>query len=886
MNSPSSVPTVLPALGRWLRSALGVLALVPALWGLLALSPAAPNALAATRTWFVAPSGTDAACAANSSAAPFATIQTAIHCAAKGDVVVLAPSGSTPYPGIGAVDKNLTIEAASGANARTVAVDLAKPVDANGFSAGLVTVPAGVTARIQGVSLECASGPTGCLSQTCETTSCVGSLVTNHGVLTLMAVLITGAQHGAINNVSGAGTQANLTVTSSTIAHNTNDSAANDSQAAGISSTRAPGSPDAKVTVQNSTIADNAGTLGTPAGAIYTNEILAGAIALTNDTIADNSGTAAGGISTPVGFTPVIATNTIVAANTASDHASSGADCLGPIADGPGGHNLIGDNTNCSGVSNGVNGDLVEVSNPGLNPLANKSGSTDTISLQPQSPAIGSGDVTTCQSKLIGGRDERGVSRNATTRGCDIGAYDTAGSGGVAVHTWYVGPNGKASSCSANTSKNKFATVQSAVACASDGDVIVLAASGSTPYPGIGTVGKSVTIEAASGANASSVVVELSNPSDAKGFSAGLVNIPSSASVKLQNLGLQCTESGGHLCMSQTCETTHCEGSLVTNNGALSLTGVSVTGAKHGAGINDVSTGQVPARLTVTASTIAHNANDDTANDAGAAGISATATGGAADPHVTISNSTIDDNSGQSDAGHLDRRPPSNRRPGAHQRHDHGQRQRQRLQRGGRGRKRRIACAGQQHCDRGQHDLRSHDRRRRLLRHAYRRDGWSQPDRGWVQLHADRRRHQRRPDRHLGHHTRPEAGGTDLQRRWHPDQRAPSGQSAARCRRRRHLHGRPAVRSRPAWSGTECRNAWRLRHRRLRHRRERAGVVSRDVPIVGWRSCATPPARLARVRPRSGGGQCLGLDRVELGLRDRALVEQLLRPVDLGGGTA
>ena len=501
------------------------------------------------------------------------TIQAAIHCAAKGDAIALAPSGSTPYPGIGTVDKNLTIEAASGANARTVAVDLAKPADTKGFSAGLVTVPAGVTARIQGVSLQCTSGATGCLSQTCETTSCVGSLVTNHGVLTLMGVLVTGAQHGAINNVSSGGTQANLTVTSSTIAHNTNDSAANDSQAAGISSTRAAGSPDAKVTVQNSTIADNAGTLGTPAGAIYTNEILAGAIALTNDTIVDNSGTATGGISAPAGFTPVIAGNTIVAANTASGGASAGPDCVGPIADAPGGHNLIGDNANCTGVSNGVNGDIVEVPNPGLNPLANKSGSTDTVSLQPQSPAIGAGDVTTCQSKLIGGRDERGTSRNATTRGCDIGAYDTAGSGGVAVHTWYAGPNGKASSCSANTSKNKFATVQAAIACASDGDVIVLAASGSTPYPGIGTVGKSVTIEAASGANASSVVVELSNPSDSKGFSAGLVNIPSSASVKLQNLGLQCTESSGHLCMSQTCETTHCEGSLVTNNGALSLPG-------------------------------------------------------------------------------------------------------------------------------------------------------------------------------------------------------------------------------------------------------------------------------------------------------------------------
>src|SRR5689334_8506654 len=440
MNSPSRVLTVVAALRRRLRRALGVLALVPALSGLLALSPAAPAALAAARTWYVAPSGADAACTANSSSAPFQTIQAAIHCAVKGDTIVLAPAGSTPYPGIGTIDKNLTIAAASGANARTVAVDLAKPADAKGFSAGLVTVPAGVTARIQGLTLGCWSGATGCLSQTCETASCVGSLVTNHGLLTLMGVLVTGAQHGAINNVSSGGTQASLTITSSTIAHNTNDSSANDSQAAGISATRAAGSPDAKVTVQNSTIAENEATFGAPAGALYTNETLSGAIALTNDTITGNGGTTTGGISTPAGVTTVSASNTLVAGNTAPGNATTGPDCVGPIADAPGGHNLIGDGTKCSGVSNGVNGDIVGVPNAGLNPLANKSGSTDTVSLQPQSPAIGAGDVATCSGKLIGGRDERGTLRNASTRGCDIGAYDTAGSGGVAVHTWYVGP--------------------------------------------------------------------------------------------------------------------------------------------------------------------------------------------------------------------------------------------------------------------------------------------------------------------------------------------------------------------------------------------------------------------------------------------------------------
>ena len=229
----------------------------------------------------------------------------------------------------------------------------------------------------------------------------------------------------------------------------------------------------------------------------------------------------------------MIAGNTIVAANTASGGALCPARTASDRSPSAGGHNLIGDNANCTGVSNGVNGDLVEVLNPGLNPLANKSGSTDTVSLQPQKPGYRCRRRHNVPEQAHRRARRAGNQPQGDHRGCDIGAYDTAGHGGVAVHTWYVGPSGKASSCSANTSKNKFATVQAAIACASDGDVIVLAASGSTPYPGIGTVGKSVTIEAAAGANASSVMVELSNPSDSKGFSAGLVNIPSSASVKL-----------------------------------------------------------------------------------------------------------------------------------------------------------------------------------------------------------------------------------------------------------------------------------------------------------------------------------------------------------------
>ncbi len=313
---------------------------------LVAAAVLAPTALAAARTWYVAPSGSDAGCGANSAATPFATIQAAILCAHNGDAIVLAPSSSTPYPGIGAVDKNVTIKAAGGANARNVAVDLGQPTDPNGFSAGLLSVAAGRTVRVQGVGLECLTGV------------CVGSLVTNNGTLTLTGVLVAGAQHGAaINDVSTGSAPAVLTVTSSTIAHNSNDGLIADSSAAGISAT---GAPAPVVTVQNSTIADNDASFGSSAGAIYTLGGASGEVTLTGDTIVDNSGVAAGGIeAVGASSAPVLLSNTIVEGNTAAPGPNTGTDCLGTIGDGPGGHNLVGDMTDCHGVTNGLDGDLV-----------------------------------------------------------------------------------------------------------------------------------------------------------------------------------------------------------------------------------------------------------------------------------------------------------------------------------------------------------------------------------------------------------------------------------------------------------------------------------------------------------------------------------------------
>src|SRR5579875_1254910 len=74
-------------------------------------------------TALVAASGSGSSCAGNSKSAPFGTIQAALACAGDGDVISLAPSGSTPYPGVGAVSHSVTIKAGGSGNARSVAID-------------------------------------------------------------------------------------------------------------------------------------------------------------------------------------------------------------------------------------------------------------------------------------------------------------------------------------------------------------------------------------------------------------------------------------------------------------------------------------------------------------------------------------------------------------------------------------------------------------------------------------------------------------------------------------------------------------------------------------------------------------------------------------------
>jgi hypothetical protein len=379
---------------------------------LASLGVAPSSASAAGTTFFVSPSGSGSSCAANSQAQPFATIQAALACADDGDAVQLAPSGSTPYPGIGTVTDNVVIEAAPGADARSVKIDVSEPDD----TSGTLTVPATTSVTVQGVTIDC-------VARTCKQSN-----VTNHGTLALRDATITGAQWAvAVLNSSNTPTPAHLSVIGTTIAHNQNLYTIAGAQGGGIASIRATlADPLPTATIANSTIADNDAPTS-QGGGIYVPGNAPGLLTLTNTTItANNAPNGAGGIFTGNSSTPVTATNTLIAGNTSAGTMNGGPDCGGRITDGAAGHNLLGDATGCTGLVNGVNGNQVGVPSPGLNTLADNGGPTDTNSLQATSPAIGAADAITCLVGPIGDVDQRGYARNSAAT-CDIGAYEASG---------------------------------------------------------------------------------------------------------------------------------------------------------------------------------------------------------------------------------------------------------------------------------------------------------------------------------------------------------------------------------------------------------------------------------------------------------------------------
>ena len=208
----------------------------------------------------------------------------------------------------------------------------------------------------------------------------------------------TGAGGAIINYNPSDAFSNSLSVVGSTISGN----------AAGNGGGIANGGPDT-LSLTNDTITGNSVT-GT-GGGLYNN----GTATLTNCTVSGNTGTdGSGGI-----YLSGTATlnNTIVAGKTDSSSAPSDIGGAGTVS---GSNNLIGTGGS-GGLSNGVDGNLVGAANPGLAPLGNYGGPTETMAILPGSAAIGAG---TAENGIT--TDQRGEPR-PTSGAADIGAFDSSG---------------------------------------------------------------------------------------------------------------------------------------------------------------------------------------------------------------------------------------------------------------------------------------------------------------------------------------------------------------------------------------------------------------------------------------------------------------------------
>ena len=203
---------------------------------------------------------------------------------------------------------------------------------------------------------------------------------------------------------AAASAPAQATLTSSTVSGNT---AGGDG--GGIAT--------AVATLTNSTVSGN--TAAGAGGGIHTS-----GLTLLNVTIADNSAHTGGGVFVENGGITSVR-NTIIALNKV-DQQGVGPDVFGAFTSG--GHNLIGDGSGSTGFTDGTNGDQVGTDanpiDPGLAPLANNGGPTQTHALLAGSRAIDRGDNTNAPAT-----DQRGVSRPRDgdgnhTRIVDIGAFE------------------------------------------------------------------------------------------------------------------------------------------------------------------------------------------------------------------------------------------------------------------------------------------------------------------------------------------------------------------------------------------------------------------------------------------------------------------------------
>ncbi len=167
--------------------------------------------------------------------------------------------------------------------------------------------------------------------------------------------------------------------------------------------------------IRNSTISRNSAISGGAIG-VRSTGITGGIniVAIDHTTITDNTATGPSGGAGVQAGNAITAHNSIIAGNHWTSGSTLSHDVNGGFIVGSS-HNIIG-LVNGSGVSNGVNGNLVGILDPGLAPLADNGGLTWTHAVLPNSPAISHANPATA---LLS--DQRGVARQG---GPEAGAYE------------------------------------------------------------------------------------------------------------------------------------------------------------------------------------------------------------------------------------------------------------------------------------------------------------------------------------------------------------------------------------------------------------------------------------------------------------------------------
>ena len=223
--------------------------------------------------------------------------------------------------------------------------------------------------------------------------------------------------------------------------------------------------PDSSRTILNNTFVSNqANAVNGQGGGIFSygdGDIygISKAVILANNTFSGNGAHIGGGL---YSWGNLSITNNIFANST------SGGDCVRDMIGGTvnGSNNLIEDGSSCS-TGSFVNGD------PLLGPLSDNGGPTLTMALLPGSPAIDAGTAV-CVST-----DQRGVTRPQGAA-CEIGAYEYEYQPVIYHVKWNAnGANNGISWADA------FTSLQSALAVASSGDEIWVAAGTYKPTEGM-----------------------------------------------------------------------------------------------------------------------------------------------------------------------------------------------------------------------------------------------------------------------------------------------------------------------------------------------------------------------------------------------------------------